>query len=348
MRPHAPGLIALLGSGETAASSGIVYEKLIQHATPPVQIGLLETPAGFQPNAAQVAGKVAEFLRVRLQNYQPAIHSIAARKRQSAFSPEDPEVSEALCSADLIYLGAGSPTYTVQQLANSLTWQRTIARQRHGASILTASAATLAISRYTLPVYEIYKVGMDLHWQDGLDLFGAYGISLTFVPHWDNNEGGSELDTSHCFIGRERFEQLFAMLPTATTVVGIDEHTGIVFDLAADSAQILGKGGVTIRRTHETIRFERNQTFALQILGDVVLPEPTTGLPQHVWEETRPRTPSPVAQLQPPAEVFVLLEARQQARSLREWARSDQLRAQIATHGWLVRDTPQGQVVEPA
>ena len=50
-----------------------------------------------------------------------------------------------------------------------------------------SSAATLAASRWTLPIYEIYKAGSDLYWQQGLDFFGAYGLSLILVSHWNNS-----------------------------------------------------------------------------------------------------------------------------------------------------------------
>jgi hypothetical protein len=64
-----------------------------------------------------------------------------------------------------------------------------------------ASAASIAVGRYALPVYEIYKVGADLHWVDGLDLFRVFGWELAIVPHWNNREGGDDLDTSRCFMG---------------------------------------------------------------------------------------------------------------------------------------------------
>ena len=97
-----------------------------------------------------------------------------------------------------------------------------------------------------LPVYEIYKAGHDLSWQPGLDLFGAYGQKLVFVPHWNNAEGGVELDTSCCFMGRGRFEALAAMLPPDVTVVGIDEHTALAVDLADGAAEVMGAGDVTV------------------------------------------------------------------------------------------------------
>ncbi len=46
-----------------------------------------------------------------------------------------------------------------------------------------------------------------------------------------------------------------------------------------------------------------------------------------------------------PAEIQALLDERQAARSAKDWAKSDVLRAQINQAGYEVKDTPQGQVV---
>jgi hypothetical protein len=110
--------------------------------------------------------------------------------------------------ADLLLMGPGSPTYAARQLRDSIAWQTLQACQRLGMAIVFASATTIASSRYALPVYEIYKVGEDLHWQDGLDFFAPYGLNLVFVPHWNNNDGGKVLDTSHCYVGAERYAQM--------------------------------------------------------------------------------------------------------------------------------------------
>jgi len=56
---------------------------------------------------------------------------------------------------------------------------------------VAASAAALTIGRFTLPVYEIYKVGQDIHWVDGLDILSQFGLHLVVVPHWNNAEGGT-------------------------------------------------------------------------------------------------------------------------------------------------------------
>lgn len=346
-----PGPVALISSGETTAHAGVLYDRLSNGSTSPFQIAILETPAGFQPNSEAVARKVADYLRVRLQNLHPTITLLPARARGSAFSPDDPATTEFLRQAQMIFLGAGSPTYTVRQLTDSLAWQRVLARQRHGVPLITASAATIAMGAFALPVYEIFKVGTDLHWSAGLDFFGPYGLNLVFLPHWDNSEGGSELDTSRCFLGQERFSRMLELLPADLTVVGIDEHTNLLIDLSAGVATVLGRGGVTIiRPDRQEERYERRAQFALAHLGAFRIPDLAAGLEPSVWadmakpsaaESTPPAEPAAL-----PPDVQKLVAARQEARAARDWSAADQIRGQLAELGWQVRDTPDGPRVE--
>jgi hypothetical protein len=340
-----PGLIALFGSGETAPNSGVTYDRLAEAHVGQLKIAILETPAGFQPNATQVAGKIAQFLRVRLQQRRPAITQIEARARGTALSPDDPNIAAPLADANLIFFGPGSPTYTVRQLSNSYCWQLVQARHRVGAALASSSAATIALGKWALPVYEIYKVGSDVHWQPGLDLFGLFGLELVLMPHWNNTDGGSELDTSHCFMGIERFHQLRQLLPGSATIVGIDEHTALIIDLAQQSCQVLGQGSVTLFHEDQVLQYSRNSTFDLSKLGQLRWPELTDGIDSAVWQ--RATTPLPVAAPQPSAIVLQLLEQRQAARADRNWQAADQLRQQLLEQGWQILDTPSGPLLEP-
>ena len=244
-----PGPVVLFGSGETSPSGRKVFDFLLSKLTPAPRLALLETPAGFELNSEQVIGRVAEFISHRLQNYRPQVEIVAARKRGTPFSPDDPAVAAPLLEADLIFMGPGSPSYAVRQLQDSLAWQYLQARHRLGAALSFASAATVAAGAYALPVYEIYKVGEDLHWKPGLDLLGPYGLPLVFIPHWNNNDGGEELDTSRCFMGQERFAKLMEMLPPDLTVIGLDEKTALVLDVQAGVCRVMGLGGVTLIHT---------------------------------------------------------------------------------------------------
>jgi len=344
-----PGLVVLFGSGETSASGRKVFDWLCSCLPTPVRVAILETPAGFELNSPQVAGRIGEFLDHHLQNYRPQVTIVPARKRGTPFSPELPEIAALIPGADLLFLGPGSPTYAVRQLRDSLAWHTLVACHRLGAALVLASAGTVAVSAYALPVYEIYKVGEDLHWHDGLDFFGSYGLSLVFVPHWNNQEGGADLDTSRCYMGRTRLEALLGMLPPGMTVVGIDEHTALTFDLVAETCRVLGKDGVTVLRGGQERRFESGGDFSVHELGPFCRPEPEIGLPAELVAQVR----AAVARAQaeaipgPSSEVLTLLEEREAARARRDWAASDALRARIAELGWQVRDTRDGPCLEP-
>jgi hypothetical protein len=344
---HAPGRIALLGSGETSLAGGRVFESLARVLPTPLKVAVMETPAGFELNSNRVAGRVADFLNLRLQNYRPDVRIVPARRRGGPDSTDDPDVTDYLLRADLIFMGPGSPTYAVRQLEGSLAWHRMLARQRVGATLALASAAIIAVSAYTLPVYEIYKVGQDLHWQPGLNLFGPYGLELVLVPHWNNAEGGSDLDTSRCFMGQERFEDLLALLPGSAMVVGIDEHTALAIDLDKGTAEVMGAGDVTVIRCGDRQQFVPGTRFPLTEFGPFRWPEPDFGLPPEVWAEALAAAEEAEAHEPVPDQVLALVAERQAARARHDWAASDALRAGILALGWQVKDTTAGPVVTP-
>lgn len=340
------GPVVLIGSGETSATGGQIFDAVARRLSGPLRISILETPAGFELNSAQVAGKVADFLNTRLQNQNPEISVIAARQRGSPFSPDDPDVTRAMLSANLIYMGAGSPTYAIRQLQGSLAWETLVARQRLGAALVFASAGAIAVGRHALPIYEIYKAGHDPHWVEGLDLLGAYGLNLAIVSHWNNNDGGADIDTSRCFLGKSRFDMLHSLLPADVTVIGVDEHSGLVMDVAAERAGVLGVGGVTILTGGREHQYGSEAVFDLDRLGPFRLPSPRSGIRPAILEQAREANRPSVRVSSPSNDVMALVEEREAARSAQNWAASDRLRERIAALGWRVLDTHDGPRLE--
>ena len=346
-----PGLIGLMGSGETSAAGGQIFETLAAQLDQPLTISLLETPAGFELNASRVAGRVADFIKVRLQNYNPTVKLIPARRRGTVYSPDSPAILEDLLDSQMIFMGPGSPSYAIRQLQGSLTWDYVQVLHRMGAAVVMASAATIALGSAALPVYEIYKVGEDPFWKTGLDFFRPFGLSLVLMPHWNNSDGGSEVDTSRCFIGRERFDPLCNQLPTDVTVVGLDEHTGLIIDLAHQSGSVMGRGQVHVLSNFREQAFSDGEHFDLTVLGPFhPLDDLQVGIDPQVWQavsEGRRRQLEALNEpLFIPIEVMNLVEQRQQARQNKNWAESDRLRGEVTARGWIVKDTPDGPQLE--
>lgn len=347
MHHYQPGLLALLGSGETATAGSRTLQALFANrASPrPPRIAVLETPAGFEYNAGQVAGQVADFIRARVQHLHGQVVTVPARRKNSPFSPDDPALMAPLTHADLIFMGPGSPTYTVTHLSGTLAWHTLMARYLHGASLMFASAATLAISAYALPVYEIFKAGHDAHWVAGLNLLAAFGLSLVVIPHWNNTQGGADVDTRRCFMGLPRFAELLNALPPGQTIVGIDEHTALFIDPARGACRVMGAGSVTVMREGETHIFPDTAQFPLALMGDWRIPrhvDVPAGVAQAIAAAEAQPAPQPM-----PAEVQTLIAQREAARQSKNWPQADALRQRLAALGWHVKDTPAGPEATP-
>ena len=335
-----PGPMLLFGSGETLPASGKAYEYLAKTLNSHPTISILETPAGFQLNSQRVAEEIAEFLAKRLQNYKPAIKVIAARRKGGKFSTDDASILEPLLTANWMFMGPGSPTYAVKNLQDSLTYDYFRALHQRGSIISLASAAVLAISKFTIPVYEIYKVGEDPFWAEGLDLLGDFGLNITFVPHWNNHDGGKELDTSRCFMGRERFEAMADELPVSTSIVGIDEQTALLLDFEhQDGCRVFGKGGIHILRKGRNTEIHGGETFELDLLGNFQLPDTPKADFIKIWQSAD-RARENIEQA--PENVLALMRERENARKHKKWEDADKLRARIEREGWEVKDTVQG------
>ena len=260
------GPLVVFGSGETARRGHQVHEELLRGLPVPARIAIVETPAGFQPNVDVVTGKLKDFVEHHLQNYKPEISVVRARRKGGPGDPDDPAVYAPLLDATYVLAGPGSPTYSVRHLAGTKTLALMRERWEQGVGLALSSAMAIAIGTHVLPVYEIYKAGEDPEWRAGLDLLGGLGLNLAIVPHWDNKEGGADLDTSRCFIGETRFQALREMLPRETVVLGVDEHTSCIFEANSRACQVRGLGQVTVIRGSETRSFNAKDEFSFSLL----------------------------------------------------------------------------------
>jgi peptidase E len=256
------GMIVLMGSGELTATMVEVHKELLRRFAPAAKAVFLDTPAGFQLNVDQISQKARDYFQTHIG--QPL--TIASFKSNDTISPfESEQAYQTLRDADFVLIGPGSPTYAVQQWQPSAIPQILSDRIREGGCLVAASAAALTVGRFTLPVYEIYKVGQDLHWADGMDILKNFGFNLVVVPHWNNAEGGTH-DTRFCFMGEPRFRQLVSLLPEDVAILGLDEHTACILDFESREAVIKGIGQVTLQRAGQRIVFKTGDRFSFEVL----------------------------------------------------------------------------------
>lgn len=250
-----------MGSGELTASMVEVHKHLLARLGPAASAVFLDTPAGFQPNVQQIAAGAVEYFHKHVQ-WPLSIASFTSEDHLS--ETERVRLCKKLRESLYILMGPGSPSYTVEQLRPTPIPAILVDHVRKGGCLVAASAAALTMGRFTLPVYEIYKVGQRLHWLEGLDLLAHFGLHLTVVPHWNNSDGANH-DTNHCFMGRDRFARLRQLLKEPAAILGLDEHTACIIDLAAEVFTVRGKGEVVLLQGDQEHRFQSGKSYPLEI-----------------------------------------------------------------------------------
>jgi len=257
-----PRLLAIMGSGETAPTMKAPHRAIFDRLGTDVDAVLLDTPFGFQENAPILAAKAIEYFRDAVGREV----TVAGLGRTDTGDVVALERGVAkVREADWVFAGPGSPTFALEQWRGTAVPDALAEKLRSGGAVVFSSAAALTLGVATVPVYEIYKVGLDPYWAHGLDVLSEIGLHVAVIPHYDNQEGGNH-DTRFCYLGERRLAILEPELPDGTFVLGIDEHTGVVIDLDADTAEIVGKGAVTLRRHGESVRLESGQTVPVDTL----------------------------------------------------------------------------------
>ena len=138
-------------------------------------------------------------------------------------SANDPAFVDALKKSRMIYLLGGFTHYLGQTLSESAAWQAMLAAHETGAVIAGSSAGAMVLCEY------YYHQAAD-EVVEGLGLLEGACI----IPHHDT-------------FGRSWAGRLTQLLPD-TSLIGIDEETGMINDGPSDRWQVYGKGEVTLYR----------------------------------------------------------------------------------------------------
>src|SRR5439155_1066371 len=106
-----------------------------------------------------------------------------------------------LRTAGFVFAGPGSPSYALSVWRGSPVPEALATKLAEGGAVVFSSAAALTLGRFSVPVYEIYKVGHPVHWLDGLDLLRAAGFA--------SNEAAAPAQRSPLLTEVTRLEQAF-------------------------------------------------------------------------------------------------------------------------------------------
>lgn len=294
-------MLAIMGSGETAPTMAKVHRLLVERlGAPPADAVLLDSPYGFQENADEISLRTVNYFR----NLKIPL-AVASWRTAADVLPRERALAR-IDDADYVFAGPGSPTYALGVWRDSQLPDVLGGKLTSGGCVAFASAAALTLGVATVPVYEIYKVGATPCWEPGLDLLARIGLRAAVIPHYDNAEGGTH-DTRFCYLGERRLRLMESMLETNTVVLGVDEHTAVLFDLDADTATVLGRGVLTVRRQGVSTVFTSGATVAIEELRAIAAgggPKRDTPNAQPVIDEPTSPPPSLRAEAEALLDVF--------------------------------------------
>ena len=257
-----PRILVIMGSGETAPTMVPTHRMISRLLPNPARATLLDTPYGFQENAPELASKAVEYFNTSI-NMKLDVAGLTSLIDADALTVE--RGLQLVADAHYVFAGPGSPTYALRQWSGSPLAGLLVKKLRDGGVVTFASAAALTLGKFTLPVYEIYKAGADPYWLEGLNILGEIGINAVVIPHYNNAEGGHH-DTRFCYMGERRLSAMERELAEEIFVLGIDEHTGLVLDLDANTATVVGKGVVSLRLRGNTSEIASGEVFSIDRL----------------------------------------------------------------------------------
>src|SRR5579864_5519484 len=125
-----PRLLCIMGSGETTPTMVSVHADLLSRLGPrPVPAVLLDTPFGFQENAADISEKTVAYFRERV-GFPIAVATF--RNREEATPLEYETMLSRVAEARYVFAGPGSPSYALRQWRDTAVPELLNAKLRDG------------------------------------------------------------------------------------------------------------------------------------------------------------------------------------------------------------------------
>ena len=254
--------LVVMGSGETAPTMVRVHREILATAGDG-PAAMLDTPFAFQMNADELVARTLTYFE---QSVGVTVE-VASWPRRNAPTVVQERALALLGRARWAFAGPGSPTYALRQWRDTPLPATLAAVVQRGGTLVMGSAAAVTLGGFAVPVYEVYKVGADPEWVDGLDLLRELtGLQAAVIPHYDNKEGGTH-DTRFCYLGETRLAMLEEQLPNEVGVLGVDEHTAALLDVEARVLTVAGSGRVTVRRRGSSRSFAAGESVAFDDLA---------------------------------------------------------------------------------
>lgn len=235
------GTLALVGSGEFLETMRPIDALLLERAKPEGRAHVVVIPTAAIPDGPQVVERWASMGRAHFAALGATVDVVVIG---AAAQASDPAVAQRIAAADLVYMSGGKPRFLLNALQGTAAWAAVLAVYARGGVLAGCSAGAMVLGESLLGPPQL---AFSRSRRKARSAFGLVPISMV-IPHYD------ALPTFLRAL-------VLRILPADRTVLGIDEDTALVQD--GEAWQVLGRGGVELRRARTRTRFASGERLAL-------------------------------------------------------------------------------------
>lgn len=232
------GPLALVGSGEFLPSTEAVDRSLLSFdGERAPRVAIVPTAAGQEGS-----GSIDRWINLGVAHYRALGAEPVPVRVVDESSANDPDLAALIEAADMIYFSGGDPLYVTATLRSSVVWAAVLRTWQNGAALAGCSAGAMMMGSVTASPRTDRLC-------DGLGVFRR----LCVLPHFDR------IDQFRPTMA----EDIVMKAPVGTTVIGIDEHTGLVNDGAA--WVVRGQQSVWVFEDGERTNYASGETVPLEL-----------------------------------------------------------------------------------
>lgn len=223
-----PGPLALVGAGEFLPSMEPIDRHLLAAVNGVSPPRVLVLPTASAPEGPEVFWRWGNMGIDHFRRLGVHVEVLPVTDRSSAH--DDARV-QAVRTASFIYFSGGQPRYLLETLKDTPLWSAIHAAWRGGAALAGCSAGAMVLGDAIRPFRS-----------PDASLIPALGLlpNVVVLPHFDR-------------WGLARRQPLRDTLPPNVLIVGIDEHTALVW--SEGHWRVMGQGHVTLWRSDGLDRY---------------------------------------------------------------------------------------------
>jgi cyanophycinase len=201
------------------------------------------------PTAAGEEADVAKWIKKGEAHFQKLGASVTGITIYAKHDALNPQFSEEIDIASLLYFSGGKPSYLIETLSHTPFLDKVLQLFQNGRFIAASSAGAMIMGKHYLSnPYQMMEENQEPIFKPGLGL-----TSFTIIPHFNGFK--KENPEKYALIT----QKFFTTFPT-DALLGISEDTAVI--ISANKAIVKGNGSVFVITKDQEKEFKKEELIA--------------------------------------------------------------------------------------